>query len=98
MTDLPTMGNLVGMKLIAYMAEHKLDDETFASQLEDCTAHAVRKWKYGQREPDASTIVKIQEITGGAVNVEDWAQQAREVAAGLKPSKLHKSSAPQVSA
>lgn len=75
------------MKLITYMHERGVTDETFATLLENCTVHAVRKWKYGEREPDAGTIVRIKEITGGAVTVEDWAQQAREVAAGIKPSK-----------
>ncbi|AWN35753.1 hypothetical protein [Methylobacterium radiodurans] len=64
------------MRLLDYMRDEKLDDEAFASRLGDCTAHAVKKWKYGEREPDAGTIVRIQVATAGKVTVRDWAEQA----------------------
>lgn len=69
------------MRLLDYMRNEKLDDEAFASRLGDCSAHAVKKWKYGEREPDAGTIVRIQVATDGKVTVRDWAAQAEAVRA-----------------
>lgn len=31
--------------------------------------HGVRKWMYGQRDPDLDTAVRIEELTGGKVTV-----------------------------
>lgn len=40
----------------------------------DVSEHAVRKWAYGQREPDIETAVKLSEITGGLVSVPELAR------------------------
>jgi DNA-binding transcriptional regulator YdaS (Cro superfamily) len=64
------------MKLLDYMRRQELDDETLARRIGDCTAHAVKKWKYGERRPDADRILKIQKITGGHVTLRDWASEA----------------------
>lgn len=40
--------------------------------------HAVRKWAYGQREPDIDMAVSIEELTGGKVTVPELSRtQAR---------------------
>lgn len=36
------------------------------------TIHAVRKWIDRTRTPRPSTILKIQEVTKGAVTANDW--------------------------
>lgn len=66
------------MRLLDYMREKGIDDDAFAERLGECSAHAVKKWKYGEREPDAPTIVRIQEATSGEVGLRDWAEQSSE--------------------
>lgn len=66
------------MRLLDHMRETETDDDAFAERVGGCTGHAVKKWKYGEREPDAVTIIRIEEITGGRVTVRDWAEQASE--------------------
>ncbi|CAL8981842.1 hypothetical protein RHODGE_RHODGE_04007 [Rhodoplanes serenus] len=65
------------MKLLDYMRREGVDDEALAARLGSVTAFAVKKWKYGERIPDALTIVRLEEITGGAVTLRDWADQQR---------------------
>lgn len=60
------------MKLIDYMRREKLDDQAMADRLGDCSAFAVKKWKYGERSPDADRILKIQKATYGRVKLRDW--------------------------
>ncbi|MCJ2129194.1 helix-turn-helix domain-containing protein [Methylobacterium sp. E-045] len=60
------------------MREEQIDDDAFAALIGDCTGHAVKKWKYGEREPDAGTMMKIEDLTEGKVTVRDWAEQAAE--------------------
>lgn len=65
------------MKLIDYMRDEKLDDERMAEMIGGCTAHAVKKWKYGERTPDAARMLKIEEITNNRVSLRDWGQVER---------------------
>ena len=60
------------MTLRDFLKAKRLKDHEFAYLLGGCSAHAVKKWKYGEREPDASTILKIEETTGGLVTLKDW--------------------------
>lgn len=64
------------MKLIRWLQEHKVTDEAFAALVGGCTAAAVRKWKYGERQPTPATIVKIETITGGQVTLRDLVREA----------------------
>lgn len=64
------------MRLLDYLRDEKLTDDVFAEILGDCSGHAVKKWKYGEREPDAGTIVRIEAASGGKVALTDWAEQA----------------------
>jgi hypothetical protein len=71
------------MKLLEYMREEKLDDAVFAERINEglpsamhCTAYAVKKWKYGERRPDADRMIRIEEISGGKVSLRDWASDA----------------------
>lgn len=73
------------MKLLDYMRTENIDDDGMAALInagladtEKCSGYAVKKWKYGEREPDASTIVRIERATAGHVTVADWAEQASE--------------------
>ena len=68
------------MKLATYMKEHGLDDATMASLVGGCTEHAVRKWKYGERSPSVTTIVRIEEITAGKVTMRDFLKVEPEAA------------------
>lgn len=64
------------MRLLEFMRSHAIDDETMASRIGDCSGHAVKKWKYGEREPDASTMLKIERVTDGKVTLRDWSEQS----------------------
>lgn len=66
------------MRLLDYMREEGLDDEALAARLGECSPYAVKKWKYGEREPDASTIVRIERVTSGRVGLPDWAAQSEQ--------------------
>lgn len=69
------------MKLIDYMRREGLDDEAMARQIGRCTGHAVKKWKYGERVPDANRILRIEEITNRRVRLKDWRSPERAGAA-----------------
>ncbi len=72
------------MKLLDYMRAENLGDEAMACRIGGCSAHAVRKWKYGERSPGADRIIRIEEVTGGKVGLHDWSsrnQPPRELAA-----------------
>jgi DNA-binding transcriptional regulator YdaS (Cro superfamily) len=62
------------MKLLDYMRQEGVDDAAMAAAIGDCSDHAVRKWKYGERRPDADRMLRIQEITSGKVTLRDWAR------------------------
>lgn len=64
------------MRLLDFMRDRALTDDAMAARIGDCSGHAVKKWKYGEREPDASTMLRITAVTKGAVTVADWAAQA----------------------
>lgn len=64
------------MRLLQFMREKGLDDEAMAMLIGDCSAHAVKKWKYGEREPDASTMLRIERVTDNKVGMPDWAEQS----------------------
>lgn len=53
------------------MREHDVNDETFAELVGDCTAHAVKKWKYGERQPPGDKIIRIEDVTRGDVTLRD---------------------------
>lgn len=80
------------MRLLDFMRDEKLDDDAFASRLGDCSGHAVKKWKYGEREPDAVTIARIERVTHGAVSLRDWADHAEERRAKRHAAALPSSS------
>ena len=60
------------MKLGAYMRANDLDDEAMAALIGDCTAHAVKKWRYAERLPRSEAMRRIQEVTGGQVAPADF--------------------------
>ena len=66
------------MRLLDHMREEGLDDDAFAERIGDCSGHAVKKWKYGEREPDAGTMFRIESATDGKVTLQDWARQAED--------------------
>lgn len=53
------------------MRREGIDDEAFARLVGDCTAHAVKKWKYGERQPPADRVIRIEEVTNGSVLLRD---------------------------
>jgi hypothetical protein len=63
---------LPAMKLDEYLRTNNLDDEAFAAIMGDHSAHAVKKWRYGERTPRADAMRKIQEVTGGQVGPADF--------------------------
>lgn len=69
---------IVAMRLLTHLREEKIDDGAFAARVGDCTGHAVKKWKYGERVPDARTIARIDQVTAGKVTLADWVEQEAE--------------------
>lgn len=67
------VGILWGMKLSAYLKEHKLDDESFAAKSDgEFSAEAVRKWRFGVRMPRPRMLVLISKLTEGRVTANDF--------------------------
>lgn len=64
------------MKLGAYMRANKLDDEAMAALIGDCTAHAVKKWRYSERLPRSEAMRRIHDVTGGQVGPTDFFSSA----------------------
>lgn len=65
------------MKLIEYLKTNCIGDEVFASMLGNgVTGRAVRKWRYGETNPRIPELVRIQEITNGAVTPNDFLPDA----------------------
>lgn len=60
------------MKFDAWLKLEGLDDAAAADRIGDCSEHAVKKWRYGERIPRADKMRRIQEISGGAVSPPDW--------------------------
>ena len=60
------------MKLLDWMRDQKMDDGALAKLVGDCSHHAVKKWKYGERMPPADVIVRIEEITRKKVTLRDF--------------------------
>ena len=73
------------MRLLEYLQEAQIGDETFAALVGGVSRHAVKKWKYGERKPEADRIIRIEDITEGKVTLRDWLVERatpRESAAG----------------
>ncbi len=61
------------MNLLTYMKAQAMSDEEMAEKIGcEATARAVRNWKYGDRTPSVTVIVRIEEVTAGAVTVRDF--------------------------
>ena len=60
------------MKLIDWMKQKNLDDEAVATLHGDCSAGAVKKWKYGERIPRDAQMRRLIEISEGAVTANDF--------------------------
>ena len=60
------------MRLIDYLEEHDLSDEAFALLIGGITKHAVKKWRYRERVPDPVRLIRIEDVTKGAVTLRDW--------------------------
>ena len=66
-----------GVKLLNYMKEHALTDETLAERMGNgATVRAVRKWKYGETTPRLRELLRLSEITNGAVQHHNFYVQA----------------------
>lgn len=59
------------MKLSEFMTEHNLSDAEMATRI-GCSEGAVRKWLSGERLPRQDQLVRINEITAGAVTPNDF--------------------------
>lgn len=73
------------MNLLAYMRRENLSDQAMAEQIGECSASAVKKYKYGERQPRAARMYRIAEITRGAVRLEDWTGPSRRAPATPSP-------------
>lgn len=59
------------MQLLDWMRRERVDDEEMARRVGGCTAHAVKKWMYGERVPSPGKILRIEEVTAGDVTMRD---------------------------
>lgn len=69
------------MTLAEYLDKHDLTDEAFARQLGDVSPFAVKKWRYRERVPRITTMLRIEQETKGKVAPKDWAETAEAGAA-----------------
>lgn len=60
------------------MRDEKLDDDAMAARLGDCSGHAVKKWKYGERVPSIEVAARIERATDGRVGLRDWVRSEAE--------------------
>lgn len=60
------------MRLSDYLSELNIDDASFAATVGGVSKHAVKKWRYRERIPEAERIMRIEEVTGGRVTLRDW--------------------------
>lgn len=60
------------MTLAEFMKERDLDDEAMAALIGKASAHAVKKWKYGERIPRPDALARISHATGGLVGPADF--------------------------
>lgn len=67
------------MKLLDYLKTRQISDEDFAALLgRKISARAVRKWKYGERTPRLPELIRIEELTSGAVAPGDFLSDETE--------------------
>lgn len=86
--NVPQIGEVsAAMKLIDWMRREKVDDAAMAERIGDCTEHAVKKWKYGERSPDPNRIARIEHVTGGEVSFPDWVTLAPSSAPDPEPAE-----------
>lgn len=60
------------MTLSEFMAEQGLADAEMAVLIGDCSDHAVKKWRYGERLPRGDQMRRIYAVTDGAVTPNDF--------------------------
>jgi len=61
------------MKLLDYLKLTNISDEAFAAKFNgEISVSGVRKWKYGERTPRLPELVRIEELTDGAVTPNDF--------------------------
>lgn len=60
--------------------------QAFIARRLEVSPALVHRWKSGERAPSAEQIVTLEEFTGGAVTVRDWAETERLVAEKRKAS------------
>ena len=74
------------MQLADFLNANKLSDKAFADRLSGRPSeHAVKKWRYRERTPDAARMVEIAALTDGLVTVSDWAEPKH--ASSVEPEK-----------
>ena len=60
------------MKLLDYMKLHHASDSDIALAVGTVSPAAVKKWKYGETSPRLPELVKLVELTNGAVTPNDF--------------------------
>lgn len=59
------------MKLAQYITDNNISIEQFAADMGGSVS-GIRKWMYGERVPRPDQMRKIAEMTGGAVQPNDF--------------------------
>ena len=65
------------MKLAAWLRQQKKTHEEFGQVMGGRRRETVLRWCNGHTTPDMADILKIEDVTEGAVTADDWAKQAR---------------------
>ena len=68
----PVLGMIAGMKLSAYMKINSLRPKALARELGNASASGVIKWMRDERVPRPDQLRRIFEVTGGAVEPNDF--------------------------
>lgn len=65
------------MTLLEFMRREGIDDAEMARRVGDCSAGAIRKWKYGERVPRPKFMNRIREVSGGQISPADFYDTSR---------------------
>jgi DNA-binding XRE family transcriptional regulator len=59
------------MRLNEYLEKHEMTPADMARQIGDVTSEAVRLWAAGKRMPETKFVMRIADVTGNEVTVQD---------------------------
>jgi hypothetical protein len=80
------------MKLSAWMARERLDDELLAARIEaaggSCSPHTVAKWRRHERTPRGQNMALLMAVTDNEVTANDFVESPPIAAASEQPETV----------